>query len=164
MGGGLLLSTGLLDDVVDRRFNISSTTSAGSLDDRVVFGDRRAEAEAAWGEFTSSPIIGQGPGVVDLQWNEDGRALRARFVHNEYLELLVTHGVLGAIGLFFSAWLMVRRRGAAAAPAIVTPALAGFGVHSAIDFLWHIPVLPLVLMLIAAIAFDGVERRRSPIG
>lgn len=40
----------------------------------------------------------------------------------------------------------VRRRGwpAAHRPTAALAVLAAFGVHSAFDFLWHIPVLPLL--------------------
>lgn len=115
-----------------------------------VTSDERGDLTRVTAEqFWSSPITGVGPGQVDLRYlDHAGVAVRAVFTHDEYLQTAAETGVVGlALVVAGAAALMVgalRRRDAAA-----VAVLAGFAVHSAFDFLWHIPVLPLLLILTA---------------
>ena len=93
----------------------------------------------------------------------------ARFAHNEYLELLATQGLIGLASLCFAAGLMIRawRRRPQVSPVESAPdgtrigvmgALVAFAVHSAFDFLWHIPLLPLVAALLAGYLLTHADR------
>jgi O-antigen ligase len=103
--------------------------------------------------FTAAPLVGVGPGNLDLTYvDHRGVPVRAHYTHDEYLQTAAETGVVG-LGLVLAgasalAVGAVRRRHrsprrAAAALAV----LAAAAVHGAFDFLWHIAVLPLVLVL-----------------
>lgn len=124
--------------------------------------DRGGEWGAAVGEFVDRPLTGQGPGRATFVWRaSDGRWLRARFAHNEYLELAATHGLVGLGALVAAVALVVyggvRRRTLSGGGLFTVDGdrvgaaggLVVFGVHSAFDFLWHVPVLPVVAGLLA---------------
>ncbi len=144
----VVLQGGELRGVAERRFSVSSTTTALGPDERVLFGDRAREWSEAWEQFTREPIVGHGPGVVDLRWEDEGRRLRAIFVHNEYLELAVTHGVMGLAALVASmvtVVLWLRRRPAWGDETVFLLLATGvFMLHAGVDFLWHVPILPIL--------------------
>ena len=144
---------GNLDALASARFDLGSE-------------DRAAEWRAATDEFGSSPVVGVGPGHLDLSWEgEDGRTYVAAFTHNEYLELLGTHGLVGAVALAACVVVVVRRRprgrpstdhdGALAA-------LAVLAVHSGFDFLWHIPVLALVGGVLVGVVSAAADPETEP--
>lgn len=150
------LQGGELRDVAERRLSISSTTTALGPDERVLFGDRAREWSEAWDQFTQQPIAGHGPGVVDLRWEDQGRRLRAIFVHNEYLELAVTHGVIGLAALVASSVVLVlwlRRRPVwGDETAFILLAVGVFMLHAGVDFLWHVPILPILFATLLGVA------------
>lgn len=152
IGAGIL--GGAASSLGDRITLRSGTTAQGN-DAQVLFGDRAKEWSTAWDRVVEQPLIGHGPGVVDLRWIEDGRSFRALFVHNEYLELGVTHGALGLLALVASAFLFHRaRRGTPVEPPVLFT-IAAFLVHSGFDYLWHIPALPVVFAMLAGTALDS---------
>jgi len=160
--GAIALATTSLGEALRERLTIRSGTTAGGQDASVVFGDRAKEWSTAWERVTDSPIVGHGPGAVDLTWTENGRTFQALFVHNEYLELAVTHGVLGLAALVVSGWLLVRRRDRSDLTVPVTLAVGAFLVHSAFDFFWHVPVLPVVFAFLAGLVMSvGPIHERS---
>jgi hypothetical protein len=150
-----------LDDVMSSRVRLWSPQSSGDGD--AFLGDRGREWSAAVDQIGERPVVGHGPGGVNLAWNSDGRAVRARFVHNEYLELAVTHGLAGVAAFVVSTAMAVRcmwRRaggGAEGSLAGVVATMVVFLTHSAIDFLWHIPVLPLLFALVVTLAVPRRE-------
>ncbi len=150
------LVTGAADPLTERLTLRSGTTSQGA-DADVLFGDRAKEWSTAWDEFTERPIVGHGPGVVDLRWEEDGRSFRALFVHNEYLEFAVTHGLLGIAALVASAILAIRNIRPTAETWPLLFAVIGFLLHSTVDFLWHLPALPVLFAVIAGIAVSRTD-------
>ena len=150
------LVTGAADPLTERLTLRSGTTSQGA-DADVLFGDRAKEWSTAWGEFTERPIVGHGPGVVDLRWQEDGRSFRALFVHNEYLEFAVTHGLLGITALVASATLAIRNIRPTADTWPLLFAVIGFLLHSTVDFLWHLPALPVLFAVIVGIALSRTD-------
>ncbi|MGQ0576386.1 MAG: O-antigen ligase family protein [Pseudonocardia sp.] len=109
-------------------------------------------------QFATAPVVGVGPGRLDLSYvDHRGVAVQAQYTHDEYLQIAAETGLVGAglavAGLVALAFGALRRdgplpRGPPVAAALVT----AFAVHSAFDFLWHIPVLPLVLVLSVAAA------------
>ncbi len=115
--------------------------------------DRSHEWAAAWSEFRRSPIVGVGPGRTAFTWNDGGQAFRARFAHNELLEILATLGLTGVIALAIAAgwarhtfrtlssatpWQRAARR---AVVAVVT-------VQALVDFTLHLMIVPLVSIMI----------------
>ncbi|MBW0089004.1 O-antigen ligase family protein [Pseudonocardia sp. KRD-184] len=120
-----------------------STTSA-ERDDL-----RRVTAE----QFLAAPLTGTGPGRLDLVYlDHTGTLVQAQYTHDEYLQTAAETGVVG-LGLAVAALGAlaagaVRRWRTAAGPPVLA-LLAAFAVHSTADFLWHIPVLPLLLVVCA---------------
>ena len=73
---------------------------------------------------------------------------RAENTHDEFLQTAAETGVVGA-GLAVAAFgslaaAAYRRRHAEGGP-FAAAVLAAFAAHSTFDFLWHIPVLPLLV-------------------
>lgn len=151
VGVGAAFAAVLLSPLGER-FTLRSATTATGADGQVLFGDRGKEWATAWELFLDRPAFGHGPGNVDLRWVEDGRSFVALFVHNEYLELLVTHGVLGAVALVGAAVLAWRLLGPTRRELPILIALGAFLLHSSLDFLWHIPVLPVALAFVLGLA------------
>ncbi|KJK44657.1 hypothetical protein UK23_28695 [Lentzea aerocolonigenes] len=136
---------------------------ADRLASRVSFSspDRSGAAGAALELVSRSPILGTGPGNGSLFFNSGNEGARVmRYVHNEYLQVLVE---LGAVGLVLALGVVValliamwRGRGTplwAGAMAAVVVVL----VHSGFDFLWHLPVVLIVAGLCAGLGFPSTE-------
>jgi O-antigen ligase len=119
--------------------------------------DRANEAAAAVRVGGEHPLAGAGPGQAVLAWNDDdGRRLVAHYAHNEYLQSWAELGAVGVALVFVLAASVVRevRR---AGPADAVRAAAGAGLaavalHSGMDFLWHVPAIPLVCAALVAVA------------
>ena len=127
--------------------------------------DRLAETAAALRLLGDPPIMGTGPGGATLFfWGPDGEPLAARDAHNEYLQMLAE---LGAVGLTLTVVLLIAlartvRAGRAIPPkaglwAGAAAGLVALAVHSAFDFLWHVPAIPL-----AAAALVGLTIHAPP--
>jgi O-Antigen ligase len=107
---------------------------------------RRVTAE----QFRSAPLVGVGPGRLDLVYVDYlGRLVVAEYTHDEFLQTAAETGLVGA-GLAVAVFACLgaaafRRRRTAGGP-FAAAVLAAFVVHSTFDFLWHIPVLPLVVV------------------
>jgi O-Antigen ligase len=128
--------------------------------------DRAAGTRAALRLVAREPLIGMGPGRAPLFFQDrDGRLLMLRYAHNEYLQVLAELGAVG-LGLLLAALagvaVMVARgrdlTGSTALGAAVPAALAALAVHSALDFLWHLPVLPLTGALLAGLTSPPATR------
>jgi len=105
-------------------------------------------------------LTGTGVGRAAFLWpTRDGNGAVALYAHNEYVQMLVDLGAIGgvlllalivAVGAHF-----YRGRGPGHRPGVRDGAVAGvaaFAVHSAFDFLWHIPVLLLAAGLLIGLA------------
>jgi O-antigen ligase len=98
------------------------------------------------------PLTGVGPGGIALVWTtSDGRTVISRYAHNEYLQVLVQLGVIGFLLLLALLAAITRTvwqsRAAAPSPQLwagVAAGLVALAVHSGLDFLWHIPAIPLL--------------------
>jgi len=144
IGAGLVIAPPRWGVVAAARLTITST--------------HRADAtRAALAEVRDHLVAGVGPGDSSVTWRRaDGAALTERYVHDEYLQVLLEYGAVGA-GLLLvvlgSAVVAVARVGwrsdvtAAAGAAAIT----AFVVHSALDFLWHLPIMPLLAATVLAV-------------
>jgi O-Antigen ligase len=136
----------------------------------VVSADRLGAATAALDLLATRPLTGVGPGPSALRWTgSDGETRIQRYVHNEYLQVTMELGIIGG-GLL--AWLLgalarVAWRGRAVASSRVAWAgiLAGLGalaVHSAFDFVWRIPVIPLIAAVLVGVLVTPIFRPPAP--
>jgi hypothetical protein len=132
--------------------------------------DRVGALRAAVRLAADQPIVGTGPGRATLSWvAPDGRTLVARYAHNEYVQLLVE---LGAVGLALFVVLVVTvafairdgRRSHPSPPlwAGATAGLVALGTGSGVDFLWHVPAVPLVGALLVGITVPKIEESTQP--
>ena len=133
-------------------------SAAGGTRLTISSDDRANEAVAALGVAASNPIAGAGPGNALLTWSDvHGAPLVARYAHNEYLQTLAEFGIIGlALIVVLGVALTSRvRAGLEGHPeplaAGAAAGLAAFALHSGMDFLWHVPVLPLIAAALVGI-------------
>ena len=133
--------------------------------------DRAHEWAAAFDVARHHLLLGVGTARVLLQWSVGGQVFTATFAHNEYLQLLVQDGVVGlGVLLVGLVWVFVRlagrrRRAGAWSAECGIACLAALLAQSSLDFLWHIPVIPVLLTAVLALALapsDQSPRRRAP--
>lgn len=115
-------------------------------------------------QFRTAPWTGVGPGNLDLHYiDHTGVPVRAVFTHDEFLQTATETGLVGlalvvaALVALVVGGLRARTPGGAAAAAVV----AGFAAHSAFDFLWHIPLLPLLLAVAVALLITRHPQRED---
>jgi len=120
--------------------------------------DRAAEARAALRIAVERPLTGTGPNRAVLTWVQNGRRVTSRYAHNEYLQVLAELGFVGlallVVLLASLAWTVWRGPPHAPSAAVWAGAAAGLAalaVHSALDFLWHLPAIPLVGAVLAGL-------------
>jgi len=138
------------DTVLANRGNIASWGRSNAI-------------STALDQVAAHPLAGSGPGLARFVWlDPHGEVVIARFVHNEYLQLTVELGLVGAalLGLLVAAAVAIVVGGrAGVAWAGPAAALVGFAVHSAFDFLWQITALPLLAGLLVGLASRTTEDR-----
>jgi len=131
---------------------------------------RSEAARAALDLVAEHPLIGAGVGPARFIWDRpDGNASVALYAHNEYLQLLVDLGAIGVVLLLvlFAAIVVTVKRGwSSPLAAGAVAGLVALAVHSGFDFLWHIPVLPLLggLLIGLAAACRSEEQTQQPEG
>jgi O-antigen ligase len=120
--------------------------------------DRAAAARAALQLAAERPLTGAGPDRAVLAWVQDSRRVTSRYAHNEYLQVLAELGFVGLALLVVLvaslAWTVWRGRPHTPSAAIWAGAAAGLAalaVHSALDFLWHLPAIPLAGAVLAGL-------------
>ncbi len=136
--------------------------------------DRTRALDDAWRLARSHLVAGVGPGHVDVTWHEatpfGDVQLHLPYVHDEYVQVLVETGAPGfavlVAGLAATGVAVVRRR---RAPGVIAAAgccatLAAVATESAFDFLWHVPIVPLLGTVIVATALadaSGDDRQAA---
>ncbi|MFD4670801.1 O-antigen ligase family protein [Lentzea sp. NPDC058450] len=141
---------------------------ADRLATRVSFSspDRSQAAEAAFDLVAQQPLVGTGPGNAIFFFVRGDEGTRVmRYVHNEYLQVLVELGVVGLVlVLAVIGAVLVRMWGGKRSTPLHAGAFAAVVVvlvHSGFDFLWHLPAVLIVAGLCAGLGFpstrDGVE-------
>ena len=135
----------------------------------VVSVDRGDVTSAALDLVTESPITGTGPGATQLVWStDDGRLVTGRYVHDEYLQVLVALGGVGLgllIALLVSVADSMRRARASIPPTLWAGAVVGVSaviVHSAFDFLWHVPLIPVATAVLVGVTLRPDEHKEKP--
>jgi O-antigen ligase len=128
--------------------------------------DRAHESSAALDEIRAHPLVGVGPGIQQLQWSgPDGAVYSDQYAHDEYLQLAWKSGLVG-LGLVLAMFVaigrrIVRGRIGPASPGMWGGAVAGLAAlatASGFDFLWHLPVIPLVGALLAGLSSNSEEQ------
>ncbi len=122
--------------------------------------DRAHERRAALQLAGDHLAAGVGPGNVTLTWDTYYFVpvrLSVHYAHDEYLQLLVESGAVGLAiaGVGIGAVLLETTRRARSAPselaaAGIVSSLAMLAVHSATDFLWHVPLVVLTVSALIA--------------
>lgn len=127
-------------------------------------------AEAALNRVAEHPLLGVGPASSPVTWpGADGSVQAMRYLHDEYLEVLLA---LGAPGLALLVTLLAaavvtlrgahRQRAGDAPVAAVSAALAAAAAHAAFDFVWHLPVVPLLLAALLGLVTERPSARTGP--
>jgi O-antigen ligase len=152
----VVLAAGAVLAVGGRGGDAAATGASTRL--TVASPDRAAAARAALQLAAERPLTGTGPNRAVLSWVQDSRRVTSRYVHNEYLQVLVELGFVGlallVVLLASLAWTIWRGRPHAPSAAVWAGAVAGLGalaVHSALDFLWHLPAIPLAGAVLAGL-------------
>jgi hypothetical protein len=125
--------------------------------------DRAHEWAAAFDVGRQHLLLGTGTARVLLHWEVGQNAFTASFAHNEFLQLLTQDGVVGLAvllaGLAAVFVSLARRRGQPSAwPADCAIAcLVALLVQSSLDFLWHLPVIPVLMAVVLALSMTPGE-------
>jgi len=131
--------------------------------------DRAHEWAAAFDVARHHLILGIGTARVLLQWREGGKLYTATFAHNEFLQLLTQDGVVGLgvllVGLAFVFVRLAHRRGRAGAWSAECgiACLVALLAQSSLDFLWHLPVIPVLMAVVLAVATSEGQRGEAPV-
>jgi O-antigen ligase len=129
--------------------------------------DRAHESSAALDEIRAHPLLGVGPGTQQLQWSgADGAVYTDQYAHDEYLQTAWKSGLVG-LGLMVAMLFAIGRRIVRGSSGPTSPGtwagavagLAALAVASGFDFLWHLPVIPVVGALLAGLSSNSEEQR-----
>ncbi|MDQ1468223.1 MAG: hypothetical protein QOH10_2638 [Actinomycetota bacterium] len=169
--GGLALLAGLAIGVALVGFSGHARVWSGRFS--LSSPDRASLKSVALHMWLSHPLSGVGPGRAAFIWSTAGHELVFdRYAHNEYLQVAVEQGVVGLVGLAalaaavgataFAGWHSGSRSQRDSGPgadleSLRAGAIAGLvclALHSAFDFLWHVPAVPMI----AAIAVGLTAR------
>jgi hypothetical protein len=142
-------------------FKSGKVPSAGTARLTSAAGAQRYELwRSALDEFKAEPLHGTGAGTFELWWARNGNYPQiARDTHSLYLQTLGELGLVGilllggfvvlvlasGVRVIISADTLERAQLAAALAGVVA-----FLVSAALDWVWQLPVLPVVALLLAA--------------
>ena len=121
--------------------------------------------------FDAHPWKGIGPGTFEFYWSQHNSISEfVRNAHSLYIETLAELGIVGLtlIGGFVAVVLVGGSIRALRAPpqlrmpiATAVAAFAAFAAAASFDWVWQIGVIPVVAMLLAAVALAGGHEERS---
>jgi O-Antigen ligase len=125
--------------------------------------DRDGALRAALQVIAEHPVTGVGPGQAELRWlGPDGVTRFFVYAHNEYAQAAAELGLVGlallAVLLAAIARSLWRARATCptrAAWAGAVSAAAAFALHSAFDFVWHLPAVVLTVLLLVGVALPA---------
>ncbi len=151
-------------------FKYGGTPGEGTERLSSVAGQSRYELwVSAVDEFKSEPLVGTGAGTFQFWWASEGDGYETvRDTHSLYLQTLGELGILGFLPLigFLIVVFATGISGALRAEAAERTRLAGavaaalvFAITAQVDWMWQIPVLPVVVLLLAAGLVVGREAR-----
>ena len=120
--------------------------------------DRVHESSTVLREIERRSVFGAGGGSQTLQWSApDGSVMFDRYAHDEYLQVAWKSGVVGLglllamLGAFAARIRRGRHEASSALWVGAVAGLCGLAASSALDFLWHVPVIPLVGAVLAGL-------------
>jgi tetratricopeptide (TPR) repeat protein len=127
--------------------------------------------QAAADQNASKPLTGTGPGTFEFWWAREGNeAETVRDAHSLYMQTLGELGIIG-LALLVAFLLTVFASGARSLlraddrdRPMFAAAIAGcaaFCITAAFDWMWQIPVLPVALLLLAAVLVAPTMRSES---
>jgi O-antigen ligase len=150
------------DTVADRVASVGEEMTSGATD--ATRSGRKDIWAATWRMFAAHPLAGVGFGgywVAVSGQHEGSGGLVPQQAHNDYLEVLASGGVAGAVMVFAFLLLLVRqssarlRAGSPFARAACLGALTGLCgvcVHSLVEFGLHVPSNAFAALALAAVA------------
>jgi O-Antigen ligase len=160
----MLLALGAPDRATDAWDEFKRPDSPGEGSGRLISasGQNRYEYwRSTVDQNATEPLIGTGSGTFEYWWNRDRESADAvRDAHSLYMQTL---GELGIVGLLLlAAFLLTVLVGGALAlfraeadrRSLLAAALAGgvaFCVSAAVDWTWQMPVIPVALLMLAAV-------------
>ncbi|MFD5830332.1 O-antigen ligase family protein [Lentzea sp. NPDC060358] len=123
--------------------------------------DRAGATGAALDSVARTPLLGVGPGNGSFFFDRVNEGTRVmRYVHNEYLQVLVELGAVGLVlvlGVVAAVLLGLWRGRGTPLWAGSCAAVVALLVHSGFDFLWHLPVVLVVAGLCAGLGFPSTR-------
>jgi O-antigen ligase len=112
--------------------------------------------------FAEHPLVGVGAGRGAVETRSAaGRVLVQEYVHNEYVQVLLEYGVVGAALLAALIAAIARalwQRGARRREDPLWCGVAAACVAAPFDFVWHVPVVPLVLAVLIGLGVASAQR------
>jgi O-antigen ligase len=127
---------------------------------------RSNAASQAFRMVERHPVAGTGFGSLTFQRREANGTVRfQQYAHDEYLQTLVQEGAIG-LGLLLALLaafgrLLWRARPAGRSDALwagVVAAACAAAVHAGFDFVWHVPVVPLMVAALIGLATAPAAR------
>jgi hypothetical protein len=157
----IALGPGHFAEAADKVANVRLTLASA---------DRLHGVRAALRTFADHPFTGAGPGRAELQWTgADGVRGTLRYAHNEYAQLAAELGLVGVVllaavlvGLAGLLWQAHRACGSRALWAGVVAGTSAFAVHSGLDFIWHIPAIPLLAAAMVGLVIVPATSESAP--
>ncbi len=126
--------------------------------------------QVAVAAFKTSPLKGIGPGTFQFYWAQHQTLGEfVRNAHSLWIETLAEAGIVGLalIGGFFAFALIAGSSRALRLPeelrlpvATAVAGVAAFCAAAAFDWVWQIGVMPLIAMLLVAVALGPVHHRQ----
>jgi O-antigen ligase len=150
------------DTVADRVASVGEEVAEGTTD--ATHAGRKDIWAATWRTFAAHPLAGVGFGgywVAVSERHEGSGGLVPQQAHNDYLEVLASGGVFGAVVVLVFLVLLVRqsvprlRAGSQFARAAALGALTGLcgvAVHSLVEFGLHVPSNAFAALALVAAA------------